>query len=114
MMRSLGGRACKRHRNLNPSLESLESRLALSRLAGGAARFAESARTATAPTTVTMPAEANGMIGGVATHRMMVIRGQTLAGARVHLKIGNASRVTRQASLAITNSELQCRPGATI
>ena len=50
MMRSLGGRArAKRHRNLNPSLESLESRLALSRLAGGAATFAESARTATEP-----------------------------------------------------------------
>ena len=113
MMRSLGGRArAKRHRNLNPSLESLESRLALSRLAGGAATFAESARTATAPTTVTMPAEANGMIGGVATHRMMVIRGQTLAGARVHLKIGNASRVTRAGALGNYQFRVAMPPGS--
>lgn len=113
MMRSLGGRArAKRHRNLNPSLESLESRLALSRLAGGAATFAESARTATAPTTVTMPAEANGMIGGVATHRMMVIRGQTLAGARVHLKIGNTSRVTRAGVLGNYQFRVAMPPGS--
>ena len=113
MMRSLGGRArAKRHRNLNPSLESLESRLALSRLAGGAATFAESARTATAPTTVTMPAEANGMIGGVATHRMMVIRGQTLAGARVHLKIRNASRVTRAGVLGNYQFRVAMPPGS--
>lgn len=84
----------------------------LSRLAGGAATFAESARTATAPTTVTMPPEANGMIGGVATHRMMVIRGQTLAGARVHLKIGNASRVTRAGALGNYQFRVAMPPGS--
>ena len=81
MMRSVSGRArANRHQNLNPSLESLEARLVLSHQPGAAAALAKAARAATAPMTVTMPALANGMIGNVATHRMMVIRGQTLAG----------------------------------
>jgi len=76
-------------------MESLEVRLALSSVAGGARASSELARKALIPITVSMPATANGMIGGVATARMMVISGQTNPGARVNLNIGNTSRVTR-------------------
>ncbi|HZW30430.1 MAG TPA: vanadium-dependent haloperoxidase [Isosphaeraceae bacterium] len=44
--------------------------------------------------TITMPAQANGTINGVATHRVMLVRGHTFPGARVRLEIGKTSRVT--------------------
>jgi membrane-associated phospholipid phosphatase len=49
---------------------------------------------ATAAMTITMPGRANGMVGGVATHRIMLVRGHTFPGARVHLEIGPKSHVT--------------------
>lgn len=42
-----------------------------------------------------MPAKANGMIDGIATHRMMVVRGRTFADARVKLEMGGRMHVTR-------------------
>ena len=64
--------ATEKRNRLRPTTEVLETRLALSNL------------TATVPApetsqaiTVTMPARANGMINGVATHRVMVVQGHT-------------------------------------
>src|SRR5262249_38276809 len=64
---------------------------ALGRLRHGELRVKQSAGP---PITITMPAKANGMVGGVATQRMMTIRGHTSPGARVQLKIGNTSFTT--------------------
>jgi membrane-associated phospholipid phosphatase len=112
MIRSAGGIARLRRRtNWKPTLESLEVRLALSHLAGGVAALADAARTASAPMTITMPAKMNGMIGGVATRRIMVVRGQTFAGARVQLTIGNATRVTRAGALGNYQFRLSMPPG---
>jgi len=111
MIRSVGaGARAARRRNLNPSLDLLEARLALS-YRGGVASLADAAPAASAPMTVTMPAGANGMIGGIATHRMLVIRGQTLAGARVQLKIGNESRFTRAGALGNYQFRVVMPPG---
>jgi membrane-associated phospholipid phosphatase len=43
---------------------------------------------------ITTPGKANGIINGVATHRVMLVRGETFPGARVRLEIGKVSRVT--------------------
>jgi hypothetical protein len=47
------------------------------------------------PITIAVPDKVNGMIDGVATHRMMVVRGHTMPGARVRLEVGHTSHVTR-------------------
>ena len=82
--------ATEKRNRLRPTTEVLETRLALSNL------------TATVPApetsqaiTVTMPARANGMINGVATHRVMVVQGHTSPSARVQLEVDHTMRVTR-------------------
>ncbi len=47
------------------------------------------------PLTIKLPPNANGMIAGVTTHRVMVVRGDTLPDARVHLEVGDKSHTTR-------------------
>ena len=89
-----------------PAIESLECRVALSGsqavLSGPAGHLPDqshnpsvAARSTSSAMTIAMPGKANGVINGVATQRMMVVRGQTLPGARVALEIGNVSRTTR-------------------
>jgi membrane-associated phospholipid phosphatase len=61
--------------------------------------------------TVSMPATANGMIGGVATSRMMVIDGQTFPRAMVHLTVGNTSRVARAGARGNYQFRVAMQPG---
>ena len=61
---------------------------------GQAGSIGRAAPHSSPPITITLPAKANGMIDGVATHRVMVIRGRTFPGARVRLEIGNTLQFT--------------------
>jgi hypothetical protein len=94
-----------------PALESLEARLALSTISTGVTAASAIALKARTPMTVSMPGAANGMIGGVATGRMMVIRGQTFADATVRLEVGGRSRVTTAGARGHYQFRLAMPPG---
>ncbi len=83
-----------RRNKLRASVEPLEARLALSTLTGAPNASAVLARATTLAMTITMPDEANGTINGIATHRRVVVEGQTLPGALVRLEIGKTLHVT--------------------
>jgi membrane-associated phospholipid phosphatase len=101
----------ERQKSVKPLLESLEARIVLSDLTGKPAASGASIRQAAPSMTITMPARLNGMIGGVATHRMTVIRGHASAGAKVHLEIGKRSLVTRAGALGNYQFRLAMAPG---
>jgi hypothetical protein len=105
------GRSADRRNGLKPSIEALQARLVLSDLMGRAVAARVLAREIAQPMTITMPAQANGTINGIATNRVTVIRGQTFPGARVDLEIGNTSHVTRAEALGNYQFRIAMAPG---
>ena len=85
----------EKRKGLKPSTEPLDARLLLSNLAGVRAIAPTPALDTSPAITVMMPARANGMINGVATHRVMVVQGHTSPGAQVQLEVDHTMRLTR-------------------
>jgi membrane-associated phospholipid phosphatase len=100
-----------RRNRINPSIEPLEARLVLSHLTGHLAAGELVAREVSPSMTISTPAHANGTINGVATNRMVVIRGQTFKAARVDLQVGGASHITRAGALGNYQFRLPMGPG---
>jgi hypothetical protein len=101
-----------RRNTLRPSIEALETRQVLSNLTTSPLALAAPARDTSTPMTITMPTRLNGTIDSVATHRMVVVRGHAYPGARVHLEVGNTSRVTQAGALGNYQFRVPMPPGS--